>query len=102
MISELHVENLAIIQHVDLSFEGGFSVMTGETGAGKSLMIDALELALGERADADLVRTGAAKATVQLVLDLSVRGDLLPPLNELGLELEEGRLFILREVFRIS
>lgn len=99
MISELHVENLAIIQHVDLSFEGGFSVMTGETGAGKSLMIDALELALGERADADLVRTGAAKATVQLVLDLSARGDLLSPLHELGLEAEEGRLFILREVF---
>lgn len=99
MISELRVENLAIINHVELSFNGGFSVLTGETGAGKSLMIDALELALGERADTDLVRTGAAKASVQLVLDLSARSDLLPPLSELGLDLEDGRLFILREVF---
>ncbi|MEI7576503.1 MAG: DNA repair protein RecN [Armatimonadota bacterium] len=99
MISELRVENLAIINHVELSFNGGFSVLTGETGAGKSLMIDALELALGERADTDLVRTGAAKASVQLVLDLSARADLLAPLSELGLELEDGRLFILREVF---
>jgi DNA repair protein RecN (Recombination protein N) len=62
-------------------------------------MIDALELALGERADTDLVRTGAPKASVQLVLDLSARPDLLAPLSELGLELEDGRLFILREVF---
>ena len=99
MISELRVENLAIINHVELSFNGGFSVLTGETGAGKSLMIDALELALGERADTDLVRTGAAKASVQLVLDLSSRPDLVAPLCELGLELEDGRLFILREVF---
>ncbi len=99
MISELRVENLAIINHVELSFNGGFSVLTGETGAGKSLMIDALELALGERADTDLVRTGAAKASVQLVLDLSSRPDLVAPLSELGLELEDGRLFILREVF---
>lgn len=99
MIAELRVENLAIINHVELSFDGGFSVLTGETGAGKSLMIDALELALGERADTDLVRTGATKASVQLVLDLSARSDLLPPLSDLGLELEDGRLFILREVF---
>ena len=99
MIAELRVENLAIINHVELLFNGGFSVLTGETGAGKSLMIDALELALGERADTDLVRSGAAKASVQLVLDLSPRPDLLPALAELGLELEEGRLFILREVF---
>lgn len=99
MIAELRVENLAIINHVELSFDGGFSVLTGETGAGKSLMIDALELALGERADTDLVRTGAAKASVQLVLDLSSRPDLLPSFLELGLELEDGRLFILREVF---
>ncbi len=99
MIAELRVENLAIINHVELSFNGGFSVLTGETGAGKSLMIDALELALGERADTDLVRTGAAKASVQLVLDLSARADLLAPLSELGLELEDGRLFVLREVF---
>ena len=99
MISELRVENLAIIHHVELSFNGGFSVLTGETGAGKSLMIDALELALGERADTDLVRTGAPKASVQLVLDLSARPDLLNPLSELGLELENGQLFLLREVF---
>ena len=71
MITELHVENLAIIQKANVSFRGGFTALTGETGAGKSLLIDALELCLGERADTELVRTGATKASVQLVIDLS-------------------------------
>jgi DNA repair protein RecN (Recombination protein N) len=99
MIQELRVDDLAIIHHVELSFQKGFSVLTGETGAGKSLMIDALELALGGRADTDLVRTGASKATVQLVLDVSQRGDLIPALSELGIEPEDQKIFVLREVF---
>ncbi|MEI6744150.1 MAG: AAA family ATPase, partial [bacterium] len=77
MITELHVENLAIIQKASVSFRDGFTALTGETGAGKSLLIDALELCLGERADTELVRTGATKASVQLVVDLSQNQSIL-------------------------
>jgi DNA repair protein RecN (Recombination protein N) len=96
MIHELRVENLAIIQNVTVEFEPGFSVLTGETGAGKSLLIDALELALGERADVELVRTGAAKASVQLVV--SVSDSIREWCQNESIEPEEDRLYIHREV----
>lgn len=98
MITELHVENLAIIQEARVAFRGGFTALTGETGAGKSLLIDALELCLGERADTELVRTGATKASVQLVVDLSARSDALSALATLGIDSEEGVIYIQREV----
>ena len=99
MIVELRVENLAIIKQVEVHFLGGFSVMTGETGAGKSLLIDALELALGERADTELVRTGSAKASVQLVADLSDSPAICEWCSAESIELEENRLIIHREVY---
>ena len=99
MIVELRVENLAIIKQVEVHFLGGFSVMTGETGAGKSLLIDALELALGERADTELVRTGSAKASVQLVADLSHSPAIHEWCSAESIELEENRLIIHREVY---
>ncbi|MCX6341073.1 MAG: DNA repair protein RecN [Fimbriimonadales bacterium] len=99
MIVELRVENLAIIKQVEVHFLGGFSVMTGETGAGKSLLIDALELALGERADTELVRTGSAKASVQLVADLSHSPAIREWCSAESIELEENRLIIHREVY---
>ncbi len=99
MIVELRVENLAIIKQVEVHFWGGFSVMTGETGAGKSLLIDALELALGERADTELVRTGSAKASVQLVADLSHSPAIREWCSAESIELEENRLIIHREVY---
>jgi len=98
MITELHVENLAIIQEARVSFRDGFTALTGETGAGKSLLIDALELCLGERADTELVRTGATKASVQLVIDLSARPDALRAIEGLGIESEDDVLYISREV----
>ncbi|MBS1703396.1 MAG: DNA repair protein RecN [Armatimonadetes bacterium] len=98
MIVELHVENLAIIQEAKVAFRDGFTALTGETGAGKSLLIDALELCLGERADAELVRTGATKASVQLVVDLSTRPEILAIAEELGVDVEEGQVYIQREV----
>lgn len=99
MITELHVENLAIIQEATVSFKAGFTALTGETGAGKSLLIDALELCLGERADTELVRTGANKASVQLVVDLSQHSAVRQSLATLGIEPEDGVVFIQREVF---
>ncbi len=99
MITELHVENLAIIQKTSVSFRDGFTALTGETGAGKSLLIDALELCLGERADTELVRTGATKASVQLVVDLSQNESILKVIEELGIESEQGVIYIQRDVF---
>ena len=99
MITELHVENLAIIQKASVSFRHGFTALTGETGAGKSLLIDALELCLGERADTELVRTGATKASVQLVVDLSQNPVILQAIEDLGIEPEHGVIYIQRDVF---
>ena len=64
MLRSLHIRNLAIIDALDLEFEGGFSVLSGETGAGKSILIDALGLVLGDRADAGLIRAGEAQAEI--------------------------------------
>jgi DNA repair protein RecN (Recombination protein N) len=99
MIVELTVENLAIIERSHLDLGPGFTVLTGETGAGKSLLIDAIELALGERADTELVRTGAPRASVNVVLDLSNEPRALEKCQELGIPLEDSTLFIQREVF---
>lgn len=69
MLRELRVRDLAIIERVDLAFGPGFNVITGETGAGKSILLDALLLALGRRADPDQVRSGAEEAVVEAVFD---------------------------------
>src|SRR5689334_8496567 len=99
MIAELTVENLAIIEKAQLSLGPGFTVLTGETGAGKSLLIDALELALGERADVELVRSGSPRANVSVVFDLSSNKELRRRCASEGIALEDGTLFIQREVF---
>ena len=67
MISLLHIENIAVIEQADISFDKGFNILTGETGAGKSIVIDAISAILGERAYRDMIRTGASKASVRAV-----------------------------------
>ena len=67
MLSLLHIENIAVIEGADISFDEGFNVLTGETGAGKSIVIDAISAILGERAYRDMIRTGAGKASVRAV-----------------------------------
>ena len=67
MLSLLHIENIAVIERADISFDRGFNVLTGETGAGKSIVIDAISAILGERAYRDMIRTGTAKASVRAV-----------------------------------
>ncbi len=67
MLQLLHIENIAVIEQADISFDRGFNVLTGETGAGKSIVIDAISAILGERAYRDMIRTGASKACVQAV-----------------------------------
>ena len=103
MLVELHVTNFALIDRLDLTFGAGLNILTGETGAGKSIIIDALGLALGGRAGADLIRTGAVKATVEAVFDLTCApGEVRRRLAEAGLDggEEEDTLLVTRELVR--
>ena len=67
MLSVLHIENIAVIEQAEILFEGGFNVLTGETGAGKSIVIDAISAILGERTYRDVIRTGASRAFVSAI-----------------------------------
>jgi DNA repair protein RecN (Recombination protein N) len=98
MLHALHIENLAIIDRLEVAFEAGFNALTGETGAGKSILIDALNLALGERADTSLIRAGAARLRVNAIFELPDDPDLHAHLAELGVEPEDGLLYLSREV----
>jgi DNA repair protein RecN (Recombination protein N) len=97
MITELRVRDLATIADVTLSLGPGLNVLTGETGAGKSMLVDAVALLLGARADSGQVRPGAARAVVEGALEIEGAG-LRRRLEELGIEVEEGRLVVRREV----
>ena len=102
MLTELRVRDLAVIADVTLPFQPGLNVLTGETGAGKSMVVDALSLLLGERASADVVRPGAEKTVVEGAFEFAsaVHRHLLSPFAALGVELEDGRLVLKREVLR--
>jgi DNA repair protein RecN (Recombination protein N) len=98
MLRTLSVRNFAIIDRLDLEFGSGFNVLTGETGAGKSIIMDALNLLLGSRAGAEMVRSGAERATIDAVFDVGGSPELKALVAELGFDLEEDQLFVSREV----
>lgn len=102
MLVELRVRDLAVIADVTLPFQPGLNVLTGETGAGKSMVVDALALLLGDRASADVVRPGADKTAIEGAFEFTsaVHRHLLSPFAALGIELEDGRLILKREVLR--
>lgn len=103
MLSELTIENLAIIDQLHLSFGPGFNVLTGETGAGKSIIIDAVSLLLGGRGESDLIRTGAERALIEGVFALGgeIQAALNPVLAEDGLDGDDPKLLTLaREIRR--
>ncbi len=77
MLNELHIENIAVIEKADIQFQAGLNVLTGETGAGKSIIIDSISAVLGERVSRDLVRHGAEKGLVTAVFDLENAGEWL-------------------------
>ncbi|HLS47919.1 MAG TPA: DNA repair protein RecN [Gemmatimonadales bacterium] len=97
MITELRVRDLATIADVTLPLGPGLNVLTGETGAGKSMLVDALALLLGERADSGLVRPGAAKAVVEGAFD-ALDATICRSIEDLGLDTDDGRVIIRREV----
>ncbi|MBL6958521.1 MAG: DNA repair protein RecN [Rhodospirillales bacterium] len=96
MLRTLSIRNVVLIDRLDLAFEGGLGVLTGETGAGKSILLDALGLALGERAEAKLVRHGAEQATVTAAFDLPPGHPVFGLLAEQGVEAEDGELLLRR------
>ncbi|MGH7638362.1 MAG: AAA family ATPase, partial [Gemmatimonadaceae bacterium] len=98
MLTELRIRNFAIIESLTLPLGPGFNVLTGETGAGKSIIVGALGLLLGERGTADVVRTGTDRATVEGVFDASGHDELLATLDERGVEVEDGLIVLKREV----
>ena len=97
MLEVLHIENIAVIEQADIQFRRGFNALTGETGAGKSIVIDAMGAVLGGRTSRDLIRTGAAKAFVSA--EFSEVPANLPGLTENGLAPDEdGHLMLQREI----
>jgi DNA repair protein RecN (Recombination protein N) len=100
VLTELRVRDLAVIADVTLPLGPGLNVLTGETGAGKSMLVDALALLLGERASADVVRPGGGKTVIEGAFELTTTGfqGLAPALAALGVDLEEGRLILKREI----
>jgi DNA repair protein RecN (Recombination protein N) len=98
MLVELRIRNVAVIDAVTLPLERGLNVLTGETGAGKSIIIGALGMLLGERTAADRVRSGTDRATVEGVFDVGGRPELRALLDERGIDADEQHLVLKREV----
>ena len=98
MLIELRIRDLAIIRQVTLPLAPAFNVLSGETGAGKSIIVGALTVLLGDRASTDMVRTGAERATVEGVFDVAAHREVLDALDERGLEHENGTLVLKREI----
>ena len=100
MLLELNIENIALIELLRIEFGQGLNVLTGETGSGKSIVVDCVNLVLGGRAERDLVRTGAEKGRVQALFDVSGCVPARALAEELGADCEDGLLAVSRELSR--
>ncbi len=98
MLTEIRVRNLAVIQDATLPLKSGLNVLTGETGAGKSILVDALALLLGERASSDLVRPGADRCVVEAAFDVAGHSELARATSDSGLDLEDDLLAVRRDI----
>ena len=100
MLLELKVKNFALIDELSMQFTEGLNILSGETGAGKSIIIDAVNMAIGERADREFVRSGCNKCTVQAVFKASKNSVIFERIDELGIEKNEEEIIILmREIY---
>ena len=100
MLTGLSIRDVVLIESLDLEFGAGLGVLTGETGAGKSILLDALGLALGARADSGLVRTGQAQAVVGVSFDLPADHPARALLDENGLGGEPGEPLVIRRIVK--
>ena len=97
MITNLHVKNLALIDEADVSFRPGLNILTGETGAGKSILLGSINLALGQKMTSDMIRSGADHALVELVFEIE-NEQVLQKLREMDIDAEDGLLILSRKV----
>lgn len=97
MLQSLHVKNLALIDETEVFFEKGLNILTGETGAGKSIIIGSINLALGAKADKDMIRTGAEYALVELIFSID-QPEQLEAIAALDLPVEEGQIILQRKI----
>jgi len=100
MLRELRIRNFAVVETATVPFERGLNVLTGETGAGKSILLDALLLLRGVRAQGDVIRTDSETATVEAVFEVSKGSTAVSVIDEAGLALEDGVLVVRRELAR--
>jgi DNA repair protein RecN (Recombination protein N) len=98
VLLELVVENYAVVERLRVPFHAGLNLLTGETGSGKSIVVDALGLLLGARASADMIRTGESRARVGGIFDVRDQAAARRILEPAGLEIEEGELLVEREI----
>src|SRR6186997_1273234 len=98
MLTELRIKNFAIIEALTLPLAPGFNVLSGETGAGKSIIVGALGLLLGDRASSDLIRSGADKASVEGVFDIGRLKAVATLADERGIEIDDDILVLKREI----
>ena len=100
MLTRLYIENFALLEHVEVEFGPGLNVVTGETGAGKSVLLGALDSILGATVGADCVRTGAERCVVEGLFEFSAHADghIIDRLTDLDIELEDGQLALRREI----
>jgi DNA repair protein RecN (Recombination protein N) len=98
MLTELRIRNFALIDRLAVQLGPGLNVLTGETGAGKSIIVGALSLLLGERASSEVVRAGEERASIEGVFEVDGRDDVARLLDERGIEAEDGVLVLKREV----
>jgi DNA repair protein RecN (Recombination protein N) len=100
MLRQLAIHNIVLVERLELEFEAGLGVLTGETGAGKSILLDALGLALGARADTGLVRSGQEAASVSAEVDLGSDHPVIGLLDEQGIAIEPGEPLIVRRTLK--
>src|SRR6476659_3865477 len=100
MLQSLTIKNIAVIDAAEIPFKPGLNILSGETGAGKSIVIEAISLLLGSRASAELIRSGCDEAVVEGLFDLSDLPWIRPRLEKLGFDSETDELLIKRVVNR--
>ncbi len=97
MLERLHIKNIAVIDEAEIEFNKGFNVLTGETGAGKSIIIDSINMVLGERTSKSIIRNGEKKAVVEAMFSID-NPEIIKTLDENGIEVEDGMLILYRDL----
>lgn len=97
MLERLHIKNIAVIDEAEIEFNNGFNVLTGETGAGKSIIIDSINMVLGERTSRSIIRNGEKKAVVEAMFSVN-NPEIIKTLDDNGIEVEDGMLILYRDL----